>query len=54
VFNYIEKENLQPETMIYLTDLYGKFPSEAPTYPVIWAATTSREVPWGDVVRLEA
>jgi predicted metal-dependent peptidase len=54
VFSYIEKENLQPETVIYLTDLYGRFPSQAPAYPVIWAATSSREVPWGDVVRLEA
>lgn len=53
VFEYLEKENVIPESLIYLTDMYGAFPKEAPRYPVIWAATTDKDAPWGDVVRIK-
>jgi predicted metal-dependent peptidase len=53
VFDYIKEHDLKPETMVYLTDLYGDFPSEAPTYPVVWAATSDDPVPFGDVVRIK-
>ena len=53
VFDYITEHDLKPETMVYLTDLYGDFPHEAPAYPVVWAATTNENVPWGDVVRIK-
>lgn len=53
VFDYVDEHELKPETLIYLTDLYGGFPSEAPAYPTIWAATTDVEPPWGDVVRVK-
>jgi predicted metal-dependent peptidase len=54
VFDYIREHDLRPETMVYLTDLYGSFPDEPPSYPVVWAATTDEAVPWGDVVRIKA
>jgi predicted metal-dependent peptidase len=53
VFEYVEEHDLRPETLIYLTDLYGSFPSKAPDYPVVWAATTAEPVPWGEVVRIK-
>lgn len=53
VFDYVEKNNLQPETMIYCTDMMGQFPEEAPAYPVVWCATTDIEAPFGEVVRLK-
>lgn len=51
-FEYLKKEGIRPETLIYLTDLYGPFPNE-PNYPVVWAATTDQPVPWGDCVRIK-
>ena len=53
VFDYVEEHQLRPEALVYLTDLYGDFPDEAPAYPVIWAATTDVAVPWGEVVRIK-
>jgi predicted metal-dependent peptidase len=52
VFNWIEKEGVYPEQLVFLTDLWGTFPDEKPAYPVIWAAISDGEVPWGDVVRV--
>jgi predicted metal-dependent peptidase len=52
VFDHVLEHDLRPETLIYCTDLRGSFPGEAPAYPVVWAATTDAEVPFGDVVRL--
>lgn len=38
--------------LVYLTDLYGDFPEEPPSFPVLWVATTDQPVPWGNVVRV--
>lgn len=51
-FEYLAERDIKPETLIYLTDLYGGFPPQ-PDYPVVWAATTDQKVPWGDVVRIK-
>jgi predicted metal-dependent peptidase len=53
VFDYVRENNLQPETLVYLTDGYGVFPDTKPAYPTIWAMTTDEQVPWGDVVRIK-
>ena len=53
-FEWVEKEGpYAPSALIYFTDMHGSFPSEAPAYPVIWAATTDKEAPWGEVVRID-
>lgn len=39
-----------PVALVYLTDLYGTFPSDAPEYPVVWCATTDQAVPFGEIV----
>lgn len=52
-FEYLAKEDISPDALIYLTDLCGPFPAKPPAYPVVWAATTDQEVPWGDVVRIK-
>ena len=36
VFNYVEKHDLNPACLIYLTDLYGDFPANPPPYPTLW------------------
>jgi predicted metal-dependent peptidase len=51
VFERIEKEGLQPEALVYLTDGMGSFPSIAPAYPVIWGNIyPNSKYPFGDVV----
>jgi predicted metal-dependent peptidase len=54
VFDYVEKHDLRPETLIFLTDMMGSFPRDKPGYPVVWAATTDIAAPFGDVVRITA
>jgi predicted metal-dependent peptidase len=53
VFDWVREHEIKPEALIYITDLMGSFPSEAPAYPVVWCASTDIEVPWGDVVRIK-
>lgn len=52
-FEWLVDNQVRPEAFIYLTDLMGPFPSEAPAYPVIWCATTDIDPPWGEVVRIK-
>lgn len=51
-FEYLKEQGIKPDTLIYLTDLYGSFPDE-PAYPVVWCATTDQPVPFGDLVRIK-
>jgi len=55
VFNHIEENELEPDILVYLTDMYGSFPSHEPDYPVVWASVTKgyKGHPWGDMVEVE-
>jgi predicted metal-dependent peptidase len=53
-FRWLEEKGIYPQTMIFLTDLWGTFPDDAPTYPVIWASTGARPAPFGQVVPMGA
>jgi predicted metal-dependent peptidase len=51
VFKWIEQNDLEPEALIYLTDMYGDFPSKAPNYPVLWGSISNGvAAPFGEVV----
>lgn len=51
VFERVEKEGEYPDMLIYLTDMDGTFPREAPAYPVVWGSITpNRRAPFGEVV----
>lgn len=52
-FEYLEKNGIEPECLIYLTDMYGDFPKHAPSYPVIWARTTKVNAPFGTHIDLD-
>lgn len=53
VFNWIDEHQVQPDALVYLTDLYGDFPGEAPQYPVLWGAITKNHpVPFGEIVEV--
>ena len=53
-FRWLEEKGIYPKTMVFLTDLWGTFPDDAPSYPVIWASTGARPVPFGQVVPMGA
>jgi len=38
-FRRVEEEGIQPAFLVYLSDLDGQFPSDVPSYPVLWATT---------------
>jgi predicted metal-dependent peptidase len=53
-FNWLTEHQLQPQMLVFLTDLYGTVPEEEPAYPVLWASTGSREAPFGQLVPMQA
>ena len=53
VFDYIKNNSINPACMLYLTDMYGSFPQEAPQYPVLWCATSNIRGPFGDTLRIK-
>jgi predicted metal-dependent peptidase len=53
-FRWLEERAITPQTLIFLTDLCGTFPGDVPPYPVLWASTETRPVPFGQIVPMEA
>lgn len=53
VFDWIEEKGLDPACLVCLTDMYTSFPDNPPGYPVLWAATTGVDGPWGQTVQVE-
>lgn len=51
-FTKIEEEGIDVQCAIYLTDMYGEFPSKPPPYPVLWVATSDVVAPWGETIRI--
>ena len=52
-FDWLREQGIVPATLVFLTDLCGTFPSDAPPYPVIWASTENRRAQFGQVVSME-
>lgn len=53
-FEWLEEHGVRPQTLVFLTDLYGSFPESEPAYPVLWASTGGRRAPFGQVVPMQA
>ena len=53
-FEWVETQAFDPACLIYLTDLYGRFPDHAPPYPVLWASTSDEIAPFGETLKLDA
>jgi predicted metal-dependent peptidase len=51
-FEWVRKQGLQPDVLIYFTDGYGAFPSDQPFYPVLWILTHPNKTPFGDAILL--
>jgi predicted metal-dependent peptidase len=52
-FEYLEKEGIKPDALIYLTDLQGQMPDKAPLYPVVWASIEKGTAPFGETVYIK-
>lgn len=50
-FDWLEENNIQPQCLAYLTDLYGPT-GEQPPYPTLWCCTTDQVGPWGQTLRM--
>lgn len=53
-FEWFDDQGIRPQTLVFLTDLYGSFPPSAPGYPVLWASTGSQKAPFGEVIPMQA
>jgi predicted metal-dependent peptidase len=53
-FDWLDEQGIMPQTLIFLTDLYGTFPPTAPSYPVLWASTGGRQAPFGEVIPMHS
>lgn len=51
-FKLADKEALDIQCAIYLTDMYGTFPEKQPPYPVMWVATSDTVGPFGETIRI--
>jgi len=53
VFDWVEKEGIQPACLIYFTDLEGTFPETEPPYPVLWIDCAGLcEAPFGETIKI--
>jgi predicted metal-dependent peptidase len=52
VFQWIAREGIQPDLLVYFTDADGEFPKQEPPYPVLWLVKGRSRVPWGQRIQL--
>ncbi len=52
VFEWIEREHLNPDLLIYFTDAEGRFPEREPQFPVVWLVKGKAPVPFGVRIQL--
>lgn len=52
-FDWVQQQGIQPDVLVYLTDLMGDFPAQEPEYPVLWAATEKGSAPFGETIHLK-
>jgi predicted metal-dependent peptidase len=52
-FEWLEEHGVRPQSLVFLTDLYGSFTPSEPGYPVILASTGGRRAPFGQVVPMQ-
>ena len=46
-FRWLKEQGITPQTLVFLTDLWGTLPSDVPPYPVLWASTGKQGPPSG-------
>ncbi len=51
VFDWLEREPVAPDLLVYFTDAEGRFPAAEPAFPVAWLVKGKAPVPFG--IRLQ-
>ncbi len=51
-FEWLEREAIRPDLLVYFTDAEGPFPELEPNFPVIWLVKGKSKVPWGQRIQL--
>ena len=50
-FDWVAKNKIKPQCLIYFLDGYGKAPAHPPKYPVVWVTTGASDfVDWGTMI----
>lgn len=52
VFEWVERDRLAPDLLVYFTDAEGRFPEREPHYPVVWLVKGKAGVPFGIRIQL--
>lgn len=53
-FDWLEERGIRPACLVYLTDLEGRFPDQAPDFPVLWCSINKRaKAPWGETLYVD-
>lgn len=52
VFEWLERQDMAPDVLLYFTDAKGIFPETCPVYPVVWLIKGEGAVPWGHRIQL--
>jgi hypothetical protein len=48
----LERMNVTPEVLVFLTDLDSRAFAPEPFYPVIWVSTLKESAPYGDIIMM--
>lgn len=51
-FSWADRQDRQPDLLVYFTDAQGEFPAYEPAFPVLWLVKGRSPVPWGQRVQL--
>ena len=54
VFDWLQREQSNPDLLVYFTDAEGRFPEREPAFPVVWLVKGKAPVPFGVRVQLNA
>lgn len=50
--NELERRDIRPEILVYLTDLDSSVFPQEPDYPVVWVSTQKERAPFGEVIMM--
>jgi predicted metal-dependent peptidase len=55
VFEWVERNGVEPAALVCLTDLHTRFPAQAAGYPTLWCAVNNAQpqAPFGQVLCIE-
>jgi predicted metal-dependent peptidase len=52
VFEWVAREDMGPDLLVYFTDAEGRFPEREPSFPVVWLVKGKASVPFGTRIQL--